>query len=98
MAIKTDAPSSVVWDVLRCHVKDTPLAKPPKANSPAAVILAKEPASEMQFAEVQGSVSGKRATGEAGFVAPPTSHWGPKARAQGKKRPLPDDDDADGNQ
>lgn len=97
MAIKTDAPTSVVWDVLRCLVRDNPLGKPPKENSPAAVILAKKPANDLDFSEVEGSVSGKRATGEAGFVEPPTSHWGPKARAQGKKRPHPEDSDSDGN-
>eukprot|EP00656_Telonema_subtile_P023832 TRINITY_DN2546_c0_g1_i1.p1 TRINITY_DN2546_c0_g1~~TRINITY_DN2546_c0_g1_i1.p1 ORF type:complete len:436 (+),score=104.19 TRINITY_DN2546_c0_g1_i1:137-1444(+) len=95
MAIKTDAPSSVVWDVLRCHVKEVPLGKPVKENSPAATILAQEPKFQADFTIRDGSLSGKRATGLAGFVAPPESHWGPKARAQGKKRTRSDGEASD---
>ena len=67
-----------MWDVLRCYVKETPKLKPPKANSPAATILAKEPQLEAVWTQQPGSQSGKRVTGKATFVAPPQSHWGPK--------------------
>lgn len=97
LAIKTDAPATVMWDVLRCYVKETPKLKPPKANSPAATILAKEPQLEAVWTQQPGSQSGKRVTGKATFVAPPQSHWGPKARAGGKKRKKSDSDGEGGD-
>jgi len=41
LALKTDAPMEVLWDIMRAWVKDHPV-KPPKEGSPAFQILAKE--------------------------------------------------------
>lgn len=38
LGIKTDAPSSVVWDVIRCWVAEHPV-KPPKEGSVGAWVL-----------------------------------------------------------
>jgi hypothetical protein len=49
-AIKTDAPASFLWDVLRGWNKLHPV-RPPPPGSVAAAILEKEPAFEADFTE-----------------------------------------------
>ena len=43
--LKTDAPFNVVWDFMRCWVKEHPIVGegPRSASAPGAIILSKEP-------------------------------------------------------
>merc|ERR1712166_575836 len=84
--IKTDAPMEVVWDILRCYVKQNPLKKPSAENSPAARILAIEPKLEADFTKAKGSVTSAKATGVAKFLKNPEANWGPGTRAKPGKR------------
>ena len=44
LAVKTDAPAGVVWDVLRCWVQEHPVKERDGDTSPGSVILSKPPA------------------------------------------------------
>lgn len=46
--MKTDAPPHVLWDIMRCWVKQHP-GKAPEEGSHMAKILAKEPQLEANF-------------------------------------------------
>ena len=78
LAVKTDAPPGVVWDVVRCWVKQHPV-RDPDPKSYAARLLAKEPKLEANFSRAQGAVSKSQAAGVARFVQNP-AYWGPKSR------------------
>jgi len=84
LALKTDAPPSVMWDIMRCWVKQNPI-KSPKETSPAYRILSKEPELQADFTVREGTKSGTKATGTAMFVPAPEPNWGPRARASGKR-------------
>lgn len=83
-AIKTDAPWSVVWDVIRCWVKDHPGKVHPPDSYPAR-LLAKEPKLEANWARAQGAVSSTRMGGITRFATNP-ANWGPKSAAGKEKR------------
>jgi tRNA (guanine26-N2/guanine27-N2)-dimethyltransferase len=78
LAVKTDAPPSVIWDILRCWIKDHPI-KPVDPNSYAGKLLAKEPQLQANFAKAKGSVSAAQQQGVTRFAQNP-AFWGPKAR------------------
>jgi len=84
LALKTDAPPNVLWDILRCWVKSNPI-KIPKENTPAFRILSKEPVLQADFSIRPGTKSGSKQTGPM-FVPAPEPNWGPKARASGKRK------------
>jgi tRNA (guanine26-N2/guanine27-N2)-dimethyltransferase len=88
-AIKTDAPNSVVWDIMRTWCKTNPPIKPPLAGSVAAKILAIEPSIEADFSIPNGMITAK-ADGVARFPMNPEPNWGPKAKASGNKRKAED--------
>ncbi|KAL6754856.1 putative N2,N2-dimethylguanosine tRNA methyltransferase [Haematococcus lacustris] len=75
LALKTDAPCTVVWDIVRCWIKDHPV-KIKDPNSYAATILAKQPTLVASFARAQGAVRRDEAPR---FVQNP-AHWGPKPK------------------
>lgn len=81
LGLKTDAPSRVVWDVMRCWVAAHPLARAPEAGSPAAALLAKEPELKANFSRAPGALSAARGAKVARFLPNPEPFWGPKARA-----------------
>jgi hypothetical protein len=90
-ALKTDAPSSAVWDMMRAWVKLHPVKNLP-ADSPATRLLAIEPKVAYSF-EVHPEANPKsRAAGINRFQQNPLPNWGPKARA---KRRKPTDDATD---
>jgi tRNA (guanine26-N2/guanine27-N2)-dimethyltransferase len=94
-AIKTNAPNSVVWDVLRQWVKKHPLAKTPKEGSSAALILAKEPSSvEFDFT-IPKSALKKNNLNVRRFPMNPEKHWGPKRMASGFKRKVEGEEGAE---
>jgi tRNA (guanine26-N2/guanine27-N2)-dimethyltransferase len=80
LGLKTDAPMEVLWDIMRCWVKDHPV-KENAAETPGKVILSKEPEIEANFKKVQSATSKALASGVARFLPNPEEFWGPKPRA-----------------
>jgi tRNA (guanine26-N2/guanine27-N2)-dimethyltransferase len=78
LALKTDAPPKVVWDIIRCWVKLHPI-KPPEPGSYPANILSKEVETEADFRKAAGAVPESVKAGVKRFVQNP-AFWGPKAR------------------
>ncbi|KAL0450434.1 UNVERIFIED_CONTAM: putative tRNA (guanine(26)-N(2))-dimethyltransferase 2 [Sesamum latifolium] len=80
LGLKTDAPMNVIWDIMRCWVKNHPVkAQPP--DQAGSVILAKEPVLQANFARAVASLSKAQAKKVARFLPNPERHWGPKVRA-----------------
>ena len=84
LAIKTDAPVDVLWDILRCWVKEHPV-KPQSSPTPGEAILAKEPTVIANWTRRTEAQSKAQKDGVARFPQNPTADWGPKRRA-GKYR------------
>jgi tRNA (guanine26-N2/guanine27-N2)-dimethyltransferase len=88
MAVKTDAPPGVIWDIMRCHCKMHPVsAKRLKGRTAAARVLEREPTLKANFEvtqEVQSRALSNRTAGR--FLPNPEPYWGPKARADGKRK------------
>eukprot|EP00217_Crustomastix_stigmatica_P004457 CAMPEP_0183806124 /NCGR_PEP_ID=MMETSP0803_2-20130417/38773_1 /TAXON_ID=195967 /ORGANISM="Crustomastix stigmata, Strain CCMP3273" /LENGTH=608 /DNA_ID=CAMNT_0026050885 /DNA_START=131 /DNA_END=1957 /DNA_ORIENTATION=- len=87
LALKTDAPNHVVWDILRCWVQEHPVNS--EKDSPGAVILAKEPELKASFARAKGAFSRAKTEGIPRFINNPEANWGPKARAGRPVATLP---------
>ncbi|KAI3462862.1 hypothetical protein Pfo_019525 [Paulownia fortunei] len=80
LGLKTDAPMDVIWDIMRCWVKNHPVkAHPP--DQAGSVILAKEPVLQANFTRAVASLSKAQAKKVARFLPNPERHWGPKLRA-----------------
>ncbi|KAL4430759.1 hypothetical protein ABPG75_006015 [Micractinium tetrahymenae] len=79
LGVKTDAPWTVVWDVMRCWVKEHPVKKP-AAGSPAEAILSREPELKADFSRAQQAMSKARQKGVPRYLPNPEANWGPKAR------------------
>ncbi|XP_022858161.1 probable tRNA (guanine(26)-N(2))-dimethyltransferase 2 [Olea europaea var. sylvestris] len=80
LGLKTDALMDVIWDIMRCWVKNHPVkAQPP--DQAGSVILAKEPVLQANFARAVASLSKAQAKKVARFLPNPERHWGPKLRA-----------------
>jgi tRNA (guanine26-N2/guanine27-N2)-dimethyltransferase len=87
LAVKTDAPFSVIWDIIRCWVRQHPVSKTSENKNPyAAKLLAKPPALEANFTRASGAVSAAKLQGVPRFVENPPE-WGPMARAGRPERP-----------
>ncbi|XP_020240144.1 probable tRNA (guanine(26)-N(2))-dimethyltransferase 2 isoform X2 [Cajanus cajan] len=80
LGLKSDAPMEVIWDIMRCWVKNHPV-KPQPADQPGSIILAKEPVLQANFARAVASLSKAQAKKVARFLPNPERHWGPKLRA-----------------
>ncbi|CAN6479769.1 unnamed protein product [Victoria cruziana] len=80
LGLKSDAPMSVIWDIMRCWVKLHPVKARP-SDHPGSVILTKEPIIHANFARLQYSPSGRKDKKSARFLPNPEGHWGPKPRA-----------------
>lgn len=80
LGLKSDAPMSVIWDIMRCWVKNHPVKAQPE-DQPGSIILAKEPVLEANFARAIASLSKAQAKKVARFLPNPERHWGPKLRA-----------------
>lgn len=87
-AFKTDAPASVVWDILRAWCKlNPPLGSKHRKVDPSQdvglKILSKEPATDVDFTLVEGTKRRKMINGEKNVLFPqnPEEHWGPKRKA-----------------
>lgn len=93
LGLKTDAPAGVMWDILRCWVREHPV-KQPQADTPGNRILAKEPTLEADFARARGAFSKAKEDGLVRFPGNPEANWGPKMR---HGRVLPDAAGGDGD-
>ncbi|KAI3953687.1 hypothetical protein MKW98_017511 [Papaver atlanticum] len=80
LGLKSDAPMDVIWDIMRCWVKNHPVKAQP-ADQSGTVILAKEPTLQANFARAVASLSKAQAKKVARFLPNPERHWGPKLRA-----------------
>ncbi|XP_010260696.1 PREDICTED: probable tRNA (guanine(26)-N(2))-dimethyltransferase 2 [Nelumbo nucifera] len=80
LGLKSDAPMDVIWDIMRCWVKNHPVkAQPPDQSG--TVILSKEPTLQANFARAVSSLSKAQVKKVARFLPNPERHWGPKLRA-----------------
>ncbi|KNA04005.1 hypothetical protein SOVF_203710 [Spinacia oleracea] len=79
LGLKTDAPMSVIWDIMRCWVKNHPV-KPQPADQSGTVILSKEPELQANFTRAVASLSKAQAKKVARFLPNPERYWGPKVR------------------
>ena len=72
----------VLWDVLRCWEKIHPVSEKKKKskNSPAAVILSKEPEIMASFDVIEEANPKSRKMRMSRFPENPEPDWGPKAR------------------
>ncbi|XP_008230286.1 PREDICTED: probable tRNA (guanine(26)-N(2))-dimethyltransferase 2 [Prunus mume] len=80
LGLKSDAPMDVIWDIMRCWVKNHPV-KPQPPDQSGTVILAKEPVLQANFARAIASLSKAQTKKIARFLPNPERHWGPKLRA-----------------
>ncbi|KAJ6793790.1 putative tRNA (guanine(26)-N(2))-dimethyltransferase 2 isoform X1 [Iris pallida] len=80
LGLKFDAPMDVIWDIMRCWVKNHPVKAQP-ADQSGTVILSKEPTLQANFARAGASLSKAQAKKVARFLPNPERHWGPKVRA-----------------
>lgn len=80
---KTDAPPSVIWDIMRCWVKIHPVsAKRLTEGSVAKAILDKEPQINISFATHPDANPASRQKGLVRWQHNPEPEWGPKPRAR----------------
>ncbi|XP_038640983.1 tRNA (guanine(26)-N(2))-dimethyltransferase isoform X1 [Scyliorhinus canicula] len=93
-AVKTDAPSSVIWDIMRCWERLHPVKREKLSpHSPAFRILSKEPVLQACFDIREDANPKSRKQGLKRFQENPEANWGPKARARAGGRihqPLED--------
>lgn len=86
-AVKTDAPPSVVWDIMRAWAKLNPVnEKRLSKTSPATAILKKESSIEVCF-DIRSDANPKsRVLKLLRFQENPEANWGPKAKAKISER------------
>ncbi|XP_058452414.1 tRNA (guanine(26)-N(2))-dimethyltransferase [Malaya genurostris] len=82
-SIKTDAPVSVIWDILRCWAKTHPVKKERLIDGiPLTTILAKEPEMEYNLTDIHPRANPpSRKESLSRFPENPAAHWGPGTRA-----------------
>ena len=84
-SLKTDAPSDVVWDIMRCHVArggPRPEDKPLPKDSAAYKILSKQPSIKACFDIRDDANPPSRSEGLLRFQINPEKYWGPGSRAR----------------
>lgn len=79
-AIKTDAPSHVVWDVIRQWCKENPQKGEISETSPAKIIMSKEITSKVSFETRKDAVAPSSKFNLVRFQENPTANWGPKVQ------------------
>ncbi|TVU47589.1 hypothetical protein EJB05_07195, partial [Eragrostis curvula] len=80
LGVKSDAPWDVIWDIMRCWVKNHPIKEQPR-DSPGTAILSKPPTIEANFSRAVAALSKAQAKKVKRFLPNPERHWGPKVRA-----------------
>lgn len=83
ISIKTDAPTSVLWDILRCWAKEHPVNKKRFIEStPLKAILSVEPKKIYTFEKIHPDANPmSRKYALVRFPENPAAHWGPGTRA-----------------
>ncbi|KAI5758609.1 unnamed protein product [Gulo gulo] len=82
-AVKTDAPSSALWDIMRCWEKECPVKRERLSEtSPAFRILGVEPRLQANFTIREDANPSSRQRGLKRFQANPEANWGPRPRAR----------------
>lgn len=90
LAVKTDAPTSVTWDIMRAWVAEHPIQKPHPENSPAYRMLEKEQKTEVSFFRRSEAMSDAKKKNVTRFVQNP-AHWGPQRAASTRAKRTNDD-------
>lgn len=82
-SIKTNAPASVLWDILRCWNKRHPVRKERMIDgTPIKAILSKKCTQEYNFDTLHPLANPEsRKQALSRFQANPTAHWGPGTRS-----------------
>lgn len=81
-SIKTNAPAKVIWDIMRCWIKNHPINKKRSIeNTPAYNIAKIEPEKDYSFNMHPDANPMSRKLGFVRFQANPLPHWGPGTRA-----------------
>ncbi|OZJ05620.1 hypothetical protein BZG36_01505 [Bifiguratus adelaidae] len=97
-SVKTDAPASVMWDILRAWVKEHPIKQENiRDDSVAKAILDVSPQFQADFTYHKDAESESRKQKLVRFQMNPEKNWGPKARPS-SKRSSDDDEEADKKQ
>ncbi|XP_012889701.1 PREDICTED: tRNA (guanine(26)-N(2))-dimethyltransferase isoform X2 [Dipodomys ordii] len=82
-AVKTDAPASALWDIMRCWEKEYPVKRERLSEtSPAFRILSVEPRLQANFTIREDANPSSRQRGLKRFQANPEANWGPRPRAR----------------
>ncbi|XP_070272308.1 tRNA (guanine(26)-N(2))-dimethyltransferase isoform X1 [Myotis yumanensis] len=82
-AVKTDAPASALWDIMRCWEKQCPVKRERLSEtSPAFRILNVEPRLQANFTIRDDANPSSRQRGLKRFQANPEANWGPRPRAR----------------
>nr|XP_020011503.1 tRNA (guanine(26)-N(2))-dimethyltransferase isoform X2 [Castor canadensis]XP_020011505.1 tRNA (guanine(26)-N(2))-dimethyltransferase isoform X2 [Castor canadensis] len=82
-AVKTDAPPSTLWDIMRCWEKECPVKRERLSEtSPAFRILSVEPRLQANFTIRDDANPSSRQRGLKRFQANPEANWGPRPRAR----------------
>ncbi|XP_074027535.1 tRNA (guanine(26)-N(2))-dimethyltransferase isoform X2 [Leptinotarsa decemlineata] len=80
-SIKTDAPTKVIWDIMRCWEKLHPVSKKRLVEGVPACILSKQPEKEYSFKAHPAANPASRKMGFVRFQENPLPHWGPGVRS-----------------
>jgi tRNA (guanine26-N2/guanine27-N2)-dimethyltransferase len=83
MSIKTDAPATVVWDVMRHWAKVHPVRQD-RLVGVAAALLLREPTNEINMELRFDANPESRERGLSRFQENPKRYWGPGMRARNK--------------
>ncbi|KAH3833055.1 tRNA (guanine(26)-N(2))-dimethyltransferase-like isoform X2 [Dreissena polymorpha] len=82
-SLKTDAPNSVIWDIIRAHVKNSDIkTKRNVPGTPGYKILSVPPSLEVNFDTHPDAVPKSCAQNLLRFQPNPQENWGPKPRAK----------------
>ncbi|XP_050420998.1 probable tRNA (guanine(26)-N(2))-dimethyltransferase [Adelges cooleyi] len=85
-SVKTDAPQTVVWDVVRTWVKTHPVSEKRLQDSVAArIILEKEPTAEIVF-DRNYNIVPKSLQGLVRYQQNPAPYWGPGTKGNSKQK------------
>ena len=90
---KTDAPISVIWDIMRCWFK-TSVVKDRRSveRSPAHALLSKEPVTDANFEILLEATPHSKILRLTRYPINPEVDWGPKSKAkQGNRVTTPGD-------
>ncbi|XP_014671033.1 PREDICTED: tRNA (guanine(26)-N(2))-dimethyltransferase-like [Priapulus caudatus] len=89
-AIKTDAPSDAIWDIIRCLAKEEGKRTKAKPGSQAEAILNKEPLLKANFEKHPDAEPASKKKGLLRFQTNPEPDWGPRPKAKKRHADMSD--------